>query len=190
MLKKNLFGVLLLSSLSIAASNAWRIPMAATIGTIFATNIVNAAESGITVGIADKMKLVKANFSWLGKEDLYTIKNFKLNYYNRVSYGVWYEKGNASKVANNVLDFNPVFRLESDDMYLEYSTGISYMSDYKFEKTNLNLGGNFQFNHFINLGVKIKNFTTSVGYAHYSNNNIYDLNNGINFVYLNLSYRY
>jgi hypothetical protein len=190
MLKKNLFGVLLLSSLSIAGSNAWRIPMAATIGTIFATNIVNATESGITVGIADKMTLVKANFSWLGKKDLYKIRDFNLNYYNRVSYGIWYEKGNASKIANNVLDFNPVFRLESDKIYLEYSTGISYMSDYKFDKANLDLGGNFQFNHFINLGVKVKKFTTSVGYAHYSNNNIFKTNNGINFIYLNFSYKY
>lgn len=190
MLIKTFSTLALLSTLSFASSNAWRIPMAAAIGTIFATNIVDAAESGITVGIADKMKLVKANFSWLGKKDLYKIGDFNLNYYNRLSYGVWYEKGNASKVANNVLDFNPVFRLESDKVYLEYSTGISYMSDYKFDKTNLNLGGNFQFNHFINLGVKIDNFTTSVGYAHYSNNNIFKTNNGINFVYLNLSYRY
>jgi len=146
--------------------------MVATIGTVFATNILKCKESSITVGISDKITLIKANFNWLGKKSIYEIKNFKLNYYTRFSYGIWKESLNPSKVANNTFDLNPVFRVESDNLFLEYSTGVSYVTNYKFDKSNINLGGHFQFNHFLNTGVKFKKIVASVGFGHYSNNNI------------------
>jgi len=176
-----------LSIFAIDTTNIWRTSMIATVGTIYATNLFHASEAGASTARDGKVMLNRFDMKWHMK-DFSILAPFTLKYYHHVSYGLWQVVGDLGATKNNVVDFNPLFRLQFQNLYIDYSMGYSLMSsDYILDKE---FGGKFAFNHILALGINYNKFYLHTSFSHYSNNDIYRPNNGINFLMLSLGYVY
>jgi hypothetical protein len=196
-MKAYLNKILILLSITTSSAYAideniiWRTGMAASIGSILYTNVLNTTESGFETGINtdNDISMVRFNFNW-------KIKNIDLNDFFNLSISNTVRISKWSNINNNhdnvhAIDYAPTFRMTFRNKfipYIEYATGISYLSSTKLK--NNDFGGNFAFNHFIGVGYNIYNFNLSGKFQHYSNNNIFESNPGINFKILSLSYKY
>ncbi|MEO2069374.1 MAG: acyloxyacyl hydrolase, partial [Desulfurobacteriaceae bacterium] len=95
----------------------------------------------------------------------------------------------SDRDTNNVVDFNPMFCVKLSKMLqLCYSSGVSLFSSKFIGKEKF--GGYFSFNHFAKVFFKIKKLTFNLGMQHYSNNGIFYPNDGINFYFLSVGWKY
>ena len=165
----------------------WRISLFAFLSTELATNPINADSFSIEFGRskeAIEMYRLRLNFNYKSYFD------GKLKLYFSFSYSKWNNLKNYSdKDANNVLDFNPVFSLKlSKNVFLCYSSGLSFFSANHIGTKKF--GGYFSFNHFTKVLFKIKKLLLKLGMQHYSNNGIFYPNDGINFYFLSIGWKY
>ena len=81
-----------------------------------------------------------------------------------------------------------LYRIENSIFLIEYSLGISLMSNASMDRA-IN-SGILYFNHILGAGVKYKKVKLIAKYQHYSNNGISHPNIGANFVFINLGWNY
>lgn len=172
-------------------SGVWKASMIATIATIYATNTFNTQEAGFDVGISEDFVMDRFSFRWLLRDDLATLGNYTLKASTQLSMGIWVpnDRVRGDDELNHVFDIGIPWRIYSKHTYLEYGMGITYMTNPTMLPQK-DMGGHFAFNHILNVGVTYNSWNLSVGYAHYSNNDIYKQNPGINYYLCSLSFEY
>ena len=96
------------------------------------------------------------------------------------------------------ISLSPVLRLtgsHSTSPYLDMGLGVSYQSETDLEQkhsSGINMGGNWQFEIRLMLGINLgaTPFSLSYGWLHYSNANLASINEGLDFQTLQLTYRF
>lgn len=191
---RKLIFTLLITAHCLFASNTnflWRTALVSSAITAYATNIFGASEGSVDIAISKQATLFKGNLMWDWKQNIASLGHFKLNIYKQVSYSKWSKRNktvSADASSNNALDFNMVNRFENSMFLIEYSLGLSLMSNVSLER-ELN-GGALYFNHILGAGIKYKNFKLIGRFQHYSNNGITEPNCAYNFYSLNFGWRY
>jgi len=146
-------------------------------------------EGSIDYAISNNTIFFRGNFIWNWDKKLASIYNFNLNSYKQISYSKWNKiNGMGNKTSNNAVDFNILYRIENKFILLEYSLGLSLMSNISLDrKTN---GGFLYFNHILGIGIKYNNLKFIVRFQHYSNNGLTYPNINTNFYTLNIGLEY
>ena len=169
----------------------WRSAMGATILTTYITNVFDASEGSVDFATSKDATMTKATMLWDWKKNLYSLYGFDLNLYKQASYSKWSKKDtttSADASSNNALDLNALYRLENKTLFIEYSLGLSAMSNISLDREID--GGTLYFNHILALGVKYKNLHFSAKFQHYSNNGINDPNCAHNFYIFGVGWTY
>jgi hypothetical protein len=193
-MKKTALLILILLNLNLTANEnlIWRTAMYATVATFYVTNYFGTDEAGVDLGKHKDVYFTRLNFRWLHRKNLFEIGDFSLDSYHSFSFGKWQSEIDVSDTGSiTTIDYAPIFRIEKLNSFmpfLEYSIGGSLIS--RYEINDKKLGGSFSFNHMLGIGYKFNKFNFSLKYQHYSNNGIYEENNGVNFYLISLSLNY
>jgi len=167
----------------------WRTSMFGTIVTSYTTNVFDIDEGSIDYGISDNATLFRGNLTWDWHKELVSLHDFDLNLYKQLSYAKWTKlNGLGDETSNNALDFNALYRLENRFALVEYSLGLSLMSNVSLDREID--GGFLYFNHILGIGVKYDSLKLIARFQHYSNNGITHPNINNNFYTLNFGWEY
>ena len=183
--------ILVINLSAFSSNHLWRVALFSTIVTSYYTNVFALSEGSIDVAYSKKATYVKGNFLWDWKRKVLSFGNFDLNLYKQISYSKWSSKDTSKSAdysSNNALDFNMLYRLEDSVWIVEYSLGLSAMSNISLDREID--GGSFYFNHILGVGLKYKDFNFITRFQHYSNNGIVEPNCAYNFYTLNIGWRY
>lgn len=156
------------------------------------------------------IKQYRLSADWNFKNDIWSMENFLLESYVELGLGYWISELNptydvyriGSKRVNQV-SIVPVFRfitksqvLDSVYPFLDIGVGPSYQDQKDIEQEDLsgiNTGGRFQFEMRFFAGVLFgheQQFEINYGWMHYSNANINDINEGLDFQTLQFGYHF
>lgn len=199
---RSLASVVLLASLSSSAlaaeapSAIWRMGIPAWVGAMAIANPVGA--DALTVGLGSSEDIISTQvlLRWDQDEKYHLTDSIWFEGYRQAGYTIWQISGESLKheTSNNTLDAMQGFRWYFADKhswlsYVNVSLGISLISNDELDDKKL--GGPFQFTEYAGVGGFITpKWQWDFGVRHYSNNYIYDENDGINFYRMNISYNY
>lgn len=192
--------LLTLLSLPVSASeppsSIWRLGLPASALAMGLANVTDADAMSVGVGQSDNVFSTEIGLRWNLKEPEKFTETFSYDSYFQINYTLWQMPDSAVsfETTNNTIDVIQGFRWyfaeeKSWLSYLNTTLGISAMSNKEIDDKKL--GGHFQFTQYAGLGGYITpKWNWDFGVRHYSNNDMYRENEGINFYRFNISYNY
>ena len=159
--------------------------------------------------IAD-IRQYKLGVVWSLTDELWASQSIRLESYAELGFGYWKSELNptehpariGSKEINQI-SLVPMFRFitqaplgSSIYPFLDFGVGPSYQDQEDIEQGHLsgiNTGGKFQFEIRLLAGIEFgseQQFELSYGWMHYSNANINDINEGLDFLTIQFGYRF
>ncbi|TPE51992.1 acyloxyacyl hydrolase [Maribrevibacterium harenarium] len=173
----------------------WRTTMALTTAAVYLTNALNADTMSVELGGTDNIGFLRYSARWY-REHASRIGNssWQIQPALQIGYSKWQGSDDLSqKNTNNVFDVLPVFRWSTSrapKLFVDTGVGLSLFSSEYI--TQREFGGTLQFNNYLGIGTTFGNdkWEASANFQHYSNNNLYDKNTGVNFWFLSISHRY
>ncbi len=179
-----------------APSSIWRAGLPASALAMALANVAKADAMSVGVGPSDDVISTEIGLRWDLMEPEKFTDTFSYDSYFQVSYTLWQmpDEKVSYETSNNTLDVMQGFRWyfterQSWLAYVNTTLGISAMSNKEIDDKKL--GGHFQFSQYAGLGGYITpRWQWDFGVRHYSNNDIYKENEGINFYRFAISYNY
>ena len=156
------------------------------------------------------IKQYRLGVVWNISDDLWSSESVRLKSYAELGFGYWKSELNppynslheGSKVVNQV-SLVPMFRFISQNPmagtvhpFLDIGVGPSYQDQEDIEQghpSGINTGGKFQFEIRLLAGIEFgsqQQFELSYGWMHYSNANINDINEGLDFQTVQFGYHF
>ncbi|RDL42979.1 hypothetical protein DN730_16750 [Marinomonas piezotolerans] len=190
-------GLSTLSTQAVYAEDAtiWRTAMGASIVATALTNALGADSMLLELGTGNDIYFARYSARWYADNSRSFGSKLTITPSLQVGYSKW-QSGldKSSSATNNVVDLLPVFRWEGGIPFVSFiDTGVGLSLFSNNELAGRKFGGPLQFNNYLGLGWRFgeqHNWEASVHFQHYSNNNIYDDNNGVNFTHLSIGYTY
>lgn len=147
---------------------------------------------------------------WDISDELWSSQYIRLESYAELGYGFWKSElappENLARIGSpeiNQISLVPVFRIISQSPFgnsvypfLDVGVGPSYQDHEDIEQGHLsgiNTGGKFQFEIRLLAGIEFgdkRQFELSYGWMHYSNANINDINEGLDFQTVQFGYSF
>ncbi|WP_330924644.1 acyloxyacyl hydrolase [Candidatus Sororendozoicomonas aggregata] len=180
-------------------------------------NALDLTPDGVNAGFGKSFSLnntkpdlnaYRGSIVWDWGEPLVSFSGLQISGYFDVALNHWKSNLGPSDVrsvgASQVksVSFSPVFRLQSSaphalGFFLDAGVGLSYQSekDIQQEKTHsaVNMGGHTQFEIRLMAGLHFgqrQQYEIAYGWYHYSNANLHDVNEGLDFQTISLGYRF
>lgn len=175
----------------------WQTAVVSTLGVTLATNPMGATGAGIEQAQGEEVSATRIYWRWHW-QDHQLSQSTRLTLFGQMAVEYWDGKRlNGVQDRNNLLVLTPVFRVDWPEYrwapYLETSIGATLMSKKRFPATGHEFGQHYQFEDTLTLGWVLgeqKQWDLALRYRHYSNNGMSELNNGIDFQSLSVSYYY
>lgn len=200
--RKSLVCAVVVASLASTAAQAdsetvmWRSAMAATTVALYLTNALDADAMTVDVGGGEDVYFLRYVARWEADYAVQISSGLEIRPALQVSYSKWQSSQNLDRSAtNNVVDLLPVFRWQGRSIpivdYIDTGVGLSLFSSE--EISDLKFGGPLQFNNYLGIGWYLgqqSQWELSLRLQHYSNNDMYEENNGINLPHISVGYRY
>lgn len=193
--------VISLSALGTQAAHAadatiWRSAMGATVIATALTNALGSDTMLLELGTGNDIYFARYSARWHSDTSTTFSNGLTITPSLQAGYSKWQSaKDSSSSATNNVIDLLPVFRWEGSALplvdFIDTGVGLSIFSS--DELAGRKFGGPLQFNNYLGIGWRFgedDNWEASVHYQHYSNNNIYEENNGVNFAHISIGYNY
>ena len=189
----------------------WRLGLFATMGAFVAINPLNADLQFLELGEGHDAEFTRIASRWYFDGQ----KAFKNGSVIQTGVQVGFSKMNSNlspdkpsdddeeataeylRLTQSLMTFDvlPIFRWSFKSLplidYIESGVGLSYVSEIQIAEREL--GGHLQFNSYFGVGRQIgpkDRWELSFNTHHFSNNDIYQLNKGINFFSVKLGLRY
>lgn len=199
---RSLASVVLLASLSSSAlaseapSAIWRLGMPAWIVAMSVANPLEADALTVGLGGSDDIVSTQIMLRWDQDKKYQMTDSIWFEGYRQAGYTIWQIAGESLEhdTSNHTLDVMQGFRwyfADKEDWlsYANVALGVSLISNDELDGKKF--GGPFQFTEFVGIGGYVTpQWQWDFGVRHYSNNDIYEENSGINFYRLNISYNY
>ncbi|TDO99031.1 acyloxyacyl hydrolase [Marinomonas balearica] len=174
----------------------WRSGMVAATAAAYLTNALNADTMLMESGSSGDILFLRYSARWYAEKSTYLNQDFKITPSLQIGYSKWQDGFSLSHAdTSNVLDLLPVFRWSGDDLplfdFIDTGVGLSIISNENI--SDRNMGGPLQFNNYLGVGWLLgsrEQWEVSLHFQHYSNNDIYTENSGINFAHLSIGYNY
>ena len=174
----------------------WRTGMAATTVALYLTNALGADVMTVDTGTGDQVYFLRYTARWDSDSTVAIRPGLSITPALQVSYSKWQSELDPDRSAtNNVVDLLPIFRWQGSLIplvdYIDTGVGLALFS--AKEISNHKFGGRLQFNDYLGIGWHLgqrSQWEVSLRLQHYSNNDIYKENNGINLPHLSIGYRY
>ena len=174
----------------------WRTGMAATTAALYLTNALGADIMTVDAGMGNQVYFLRYSARWLAEDNVRLSPYLSIRPSLQVGYSKWQSDIDPDHSAtNNVIDLLPIFRWSGPWLpfvdYIDTGLGISIFSSEQI--SGHKFGGPLQFNDYIGFGWNFgrnDNWELSFRFQHYSNNDIYTDNNGINLPHLSFGYHY
>ncbi|MBO9496151.1 acyloxyacyl hydrolase [Thalassotalea sp. G20_0] len=148
--------------------------------------------------------------AWDLSDSLWTSESLLLQSYAELALGNWKSTLNPMRNSYRVgadsvkqISFSPVFRFTGNGLligqtspFLDLGVGVSYQSEKDIEQqdfSGINMGRRWQFETRAMVGLTLGEgnpFEVSYGWMHYSNADLKDDNEGLDFQTLQLAYRF
>ena len=179
-----------------ADATIWRSAMGATVIATALTNALGSDTMMLELGTGDDIYFARYSARWYSDTSTRISDGLTITPSLQAGYSKWQSaKDSSSSATNNVIDFLPVFRWEGSSLplvdFIDTGVGLSIFSN--DELSGRKFGGPLQFNNYLGIGWRFgeaENWEASVHFQHYSNNNIYEDNNGVNFAHISIGYNY
>ena len=173
----------------------WRMTMALTTAAVYLTNALNADAMSVELGGSDDIGFLRYSARWYREQSTRLLdSSWQIQPALQIGYSKWQGGDDLSQQnTNNVFDILPVFRWSSSqapNLFVDTGVGLSLFSSEYI--TQREFGGTLQFNNYLGVGTKFNDnkWEAAIHFQHYSNNNLYDKNTGVNFWYLSITHRY
>lgn len=174
----------------------WKASAAASAVLIATTNPIQADRISMELGGGEHVNVVRVGAEWDWNDDLMTVFGWDLSTYWQLEFSRWQSTRDASQDGANVTaGLIPMFRFTGNkgyfQPYLDVGVGISFFTVSQLEDHEF--GSNFQFTDLFVLGARFgkrHQWALSYKFQHYSNGAVRVPNQGINFNFLTLSYKY
>ncbi|ADZ91771.1 Lipid A 3-O-deacylase-related protein [Marinomonas mediterranea MMB-1] len=174
----------------------WRSGMIAATTAAYLTNALNADTMLVESGTSGDVLFLRYSARWYAEKSTYLSDDFQITPSLQIGYSKWQDGFSLSHAdTSNVVDLLPVFRWSGDDLpifdFIDTGIGLSIMSNENI--SDKEMGGPLQFNNYLGAGWQLgkkDQWEISLHFQHYSNNDIYDENSGINFTHLSIGYNY
>lgn len=202
--RKRLFQLLIGLSVSatsvqshaISETTLWRTGMGATVAALYMTNALDADIMTVDTGVGNNVYFLRYNARWLSDSTYQFGKYLSIQPSLQFGYSKWQSEIDPDRSAtNNVIDLVPIFRWSGRWLplfdFMDTGLGLSIFS--ADEISGHKFGGPLQFNDYIGFGWNFgeqQNWEFSFRFQHYSNNDIYADNNGINLPHISIGYDY
>jgi hypothetical protein len=175
---------------------AWRFAVASTISLFYATNPLKADRMDFSGGGGEDVDVARIGVQWDWHHGLLDLAGYQLGSYVQLDLSRWQSTLDSTQVgANNTLGVTPVFRFTRDfggvASYIDTGVGFYVFSSSKVNETRF--GTNFQFGDMLGTGLFFgarRQWGLGYKYQHHSNNGIELPNQGINFHFVQLTYKY
>ena len=145
---------------------------------------------------------------WKLSDELWSSDSLLIQSYAELALGQWKSRLNATEDSRRIgadsvkqMSLSPVLRFTSTSPllgetspFLDLGVGVSYQSEEDIEQQHLsgiNMGGHWQFETRAMIGLSLGEgspFEVSYGWMHYSNANLNDENEGLDFQTLQMTY--
>ena len=149
------------------------------------------------VGSGNDTQVVRISTQWQWKRQWWESNGTHLGGYWDLSLAQW--RGNRFQDnpdrTQNITDIGitPVFRFQRDTLkglYAEAAIGVHYLSEH-YDNAGRQMSTNFQFGDHIGFGYVFQNgLDLGLRVQHFSNGGIREPNDGVNFAFIRLSYRF
>ncbi len=184
---------------------------------ISAAHAVNLTPDGLTVGLGSSIHLdnqkadltaYRTSLIWDWNKPLVTFSSWQLGGYFDLALNYWKSNLGSSDTRSpgaseiTAASFTPVFRLEPISnsglsVFIDAGVGLSHLSDKDIQQEKqvsaINMGGRSQFETRVMAGVKFgekQQYEVAYGWYHYSNANLHDINEGIDFQLIHFGWRF
>ena len=184
-----------------------------------AVALADWAPDGIRIGYGQYMDVSferdadirqqKLGVIWESDQALWSTESLQLTPYIELGVGYWKSHLNPPENPNRIgaktvkqVSLSPVFRLNAAHRsgffhpFLDAGVGLSYQDKRDLEQGHLsgiNMAGHWQFEIRLFAGFafgEAQSFELSYGWMHYSNANLGDINEGLDFQTIQLGYRF
>lgn len=151
----------------------------------------------------------RAGLIWDISENLWESDNLKLKSYAELGLGYWKSTLNPEPALGHLgaksarqISLSPVLRLvpsqtgSSLTPFLDIGAGLSYQTEEDLEqqdRSGINMGGRWQFELRLMIGLEFgekQQFEVSYGWMHYSNAHLEHINEGMDFLTLQVGYHF
>jgi len=177
-------------------STVWKAAVTTTAVLIATTNPLKARSMSMEIGSGDRVYVVRGGAQWDWNDDLMEVFGWTLSSYWQFDISRWQSTVDLSQEGVNMtVGFTPMFRFTGKKGYVQpfldvgvgvYLFTVSSFQEYEF-------GSNFQFSDVVSVGANVgkrNQWGFAYKFQHYSNGSVRVPNEGINFHFLTMTYKY